>query len=103
MGHTHHDSGPEPDRSARARGIALDAEQLPEAGARWQRIAVATPTRRAHPARPATPIVLRVSSSHGTRSWAIDPGLVVVLAAALALAGLGALDSLLFALLMRLL
>jgi hypothetical protein len=103
MGQLHHESRLDPDRSAPARGAEADAAELPEARGRWERIAVATPTRRAAAARPAAPIVLRVSRGQGARSWTIDPGLVVVLGAALALLGLGALDRLLFAVLMRLL
>jgi hypothetical protein len=104
MGQLHHESRPDtiPSAPAPPPGAAPDAV-VPQARGRWERVALATPARRAGAARPAATIVLRVSRGQGARSWTIDPGLVVVLAAALALFGLGALDRLLFAVLMRLL
>jgi len=102
MGQVYRESRQGPPSSAPAVGRSVSNGAAAPIGpaARWERIPL--PARRLHGHRAPSPVPIVLSVAHGDRatSWAIDPGLVLIVAFALAAIGLGALDSLLFALLM---
>ena len=105
MEHVHRESRQGPARSSppRGRAVSPDAAAPPGAAARWERIPLTAATPRSNARRSPVPIVVSLSRGDHVTSWAIDPGLVVILAVALAVIELGVLESLLFAMLMRVL
>ena len=90
--------GPAPSAPGVGRGVSPGPAAPDGRATGWERIPL--PARRA-PGRPAPPLPIVLSVSHGarSRSWAIDPGLVLIAGVALAAIGLGALDRLLVAVL----
>ena len=102
MGHVYRES--RQDRAPNAPGVGRDVPPGAAAPAgfpaRWERIPLPARRPRGNPAHAPSPIVLSVSQGDRARSWAIDPGLVLILAAELATIGLFALDRLLFGILM---
>ena len=100
MEHLYRESryGPPPAPHA-GRPIPADAPVAPGARSRWQQIPVApAPCVGTH--RSPTPIVATISHGARARSWAIDPGLVAILALAAGAIAVGLLGALLSALLM---
>jgi len=92
--------GPAPSAPAVGRGVPPGAAAPTGPAAGWERLPL--PARRLHGHRARTPVPIVFSVAHGdrARSWASDPGLVLIVAFWLAAIGLGALDRLLFATLM---
>jgi hypothetical protein len=103
MEHVQREPRPEPAPGAPAvgRGVSPGPAAPDGAAAGWERLPLPARAARGGPA-PPRPIVLSVSHGARARSWAIDPGLLLIAGVALAAIGLGALDRLLVALLSRL-
>jgi len=99
MGHLYRESrqGPAPRAPAAGRGVSNGAAAPTGAATRWERIPLPARRLHRHQGRLPAPIVLSVAHGDHARSWAIDPGLLLIAAVALAAIGLGAVDRLLFA------